>query len=76
MDCQQSLFSSKTVGKAKNKRESVSVIVTALTLVAAARSITAPTSLAHSRFFRLHGFSRKRETVRSLSSMALHDLQR
>ena len=47
VDCEQSLFSSKTVGKTQNKRGSVTVIVTALPLVA--RSIAAPTSRSQPR---------------------------
>ena len=69
LDCEQSLFSSETGGKTQTKRGSVTVTVTALSVLRAARGIAAPTSRLQSRSHAYlfcvlpHRFSTKRETA-------------
>ena len=83
LDCEQSLFSSKIRAKERktSKRASVTVSVTwerrPTPTLLAARGIAAPTSLLqshpHAYLFCVlsHGFSRKRETARSLKKSKL-----
>ena len=62
-DCEQSLFSSKTVGKKQNKCGSVPVLPAALLHVTLAVTLARLLVLRSSH---PHGFSRKRKTARSL----------